>query len=133
MNNIKVRPVIKAENEPPNGLNHDHCGVRCPGGADPLATFNQGHHRQEKEHRQLDAEQHFLEIGGYLDPDVTDQGHHYNPGDADHQNPHIGGIVADCFVVEQQEHVLAGDLRQAGHDQEVGGDDPPAPHPPDAR
>ena len=32
--------------------------------------------------------------------------------------------------IEEQEHVLAGDLGQAGHHQDVGGDDPPATQPP---
>ena len=39
------------------------------------------------------------------------------------------GVVADALGVEQLEDVLAGDLGEAGHDEDVGGDDAPAAHP----
>ena len=38
----------------------------------------------------------------------------------------LDGLSADAVVVEEQEAVLPGDLRQARHDQDVGGEDAPA-------
>ena len=38
-------------------------------------------------------------------------------------------FAADAVGVEEQEHVLAGDLGEAGHDQDVGGEDAPAAEP----
>ena len=42
-------------------------------------------------------------------------------------------LCADAVGVEEEEDVLAGDLGQAGHDQDVGGHDAPAAHPPGLR
>jgi len=41
--------------------------------------------------------------------------------------------VSDSVGVEEVEHVLTGDLGEAGHDNDVGGENAPAAHPSDAR
>ena len=112
-----------------NGLSQDRLGVRWPGGACPVADLDQRGDRQHGQHHQLDAQQDLLEVGGDLDPPVTDVGHHHDPQHADQQHPAAGRVRPDALGVEQQEPVLAGHLGQARHDQDVGGDDPPAARP----
>ena len=74
-------------------------------------------------------EEGFLEVGRHLDPHVADGRHGHDPEDADQEDPAAAGVRADRVGVEQEEHVLTGDLGQAGHDQDVGGDDGPTAPP----
>ena len=116
-----------------NGLNHVHDGVRCPGGAVPIADLDQGHDREDQQHRDLDAEQHLLEVGRDLDPDVADRGHGDDPPDPDQEHPAAVDVARDAVRAEELEEVVGGDLGQAGHHQDVGHDDPPAAPPPGLR
>ena len=93
------------------------------------ADLDQGDYRQDIQHGELDAEQDLLEVRRHLDADVADGGHQDDPDDAAQQHPAAGRVAADARGAEQQEHVLARDLGQAGHDQHVGRDDPPAARP----
>ena len=94
-------------------------------GADP----DQGHHREHQQHQDLDRQQHPLQPGRDLNAAVADVGHGDDPQHADQKHPAAGRFRADAVRPEQQEHVLAGDLGQAGHDQDVGRDDGPAARP----
>ena len=119
----------RAEAAMPNGLSQDQLGVRWPAGRVAGADLDQRGDRQHQQHDDLDAEQGLLEVGRDLDAAVADVGHQDDPDDADQQHPAAGRVGADAVGVEQQEDVLPGDLGQAGHDQDVGGDDGPAAGP----
>ena len=91
--------------------------------------LHQSDDREQEQDRELYPEQRFLDIGRYLDPDVTDRRHDDDPRDADQQDPAAGCIRPDPVRIEEEEDVLTGDLGQACHDQDVGRNDPPPPEP----
>jgi len=103
-----------------------------PGGGVTGCDPDQRPGGEHREHDQLNREQHLLEARGQLDAAVADVGHRRDPQHADEQHPPAAGVATDAFGVEQQKDVLAGDLRQARHHQQVGGDDAPPAHPPGA-
>ncbi len=104
-------------------------GGEVPDRRRAVTHLDQGHDGEHEQHGQLDAEKHLLEIGRDLDADVADARHQHDPDHSDQQDPAATGIAPDALGVEEQEHVLAGHLGQAGHDEEVGGDDAPTPEP----
>jgi hypothetical protein len=95
----------------------------------PVADLDQRGDRQDDQHHQFDSQQRLLEVRGDLYAPVTDIGHHDDPEHADKQDPAAARVLPDALGVEQQEPVLPGDLGQARHDQDIGGDDPPAASP----
>ena len=107
--------------------------LRCLTGARAVAYPDERPHRHDGEHRELDAEQAFLEVGGDFDADVTDPRHHDDPADSDEQHPGARRVVTNTVGVEEVEHILAGDLGEARHDNDVSGEHTPAAHPADSR
>ena len=89
-------------------------------------NLDQRHDGEDHEHAGLDGEQPLLHVGRDLDAAVADVGHDREPGEADQQHPAARRVATDAVRAEEQEDVLPGDLRQARHDQDVGGDDAPA-------
>ena len=85
--------------------------------------------REHGEHDDLDRQQHLLDVGRDLDADVADPGHQDDPDDADEQDPATRRVATDAVCADEQEEVLPGNLREAGHDQDVGGENAPATHP----
>ena len=109
----------------PNGENHDSDGWIAPVGR---AARPHPDERDDGEHRQrgdLGAEQPALGARVDLDADDADQRHQPDPHDAQRGHEERRRVVD----AEQQERVLAGDLREIGHDDDVGDDDRPAAHP----
>ncbi len=104
-------------------------GREVPDRRRAVTHLDQGHDREHEQHGELDAQQHLLEIGRDLDADVADGRHQHDPHDPDQQHPAAAGVAADPLGVEQEEEVLARHLGQAGHDEQVGGDDAPTPEP----
>ena len=99
----------------------------------PVAHLDQGDDREDQQHGDLDAEQHLLEVGRDLDPDVADGRHGDDPPDADQEHPAAVGVAGDAVGAEELEEVVGGHLGQAGHHQDVGHDDAPAAPPPGLR
>ena len=84
--------------------------------------------RDGDEHDRLDPEQGVLHVRGELDADVADPGHQHDPHDTGHRRRE--GVAGEAVQAEEQEAVLAGDLGQVGHDDDVRRHDGPAAHPP---
>ena len=97
----------------------------------PGPDLDQRGHREHHEHDELDAQEYLLEVRRDLDAAIADIGHRNDPDDAHEQHPAAGRVGPDGAVraLDQQEHVLTRDLRQAGHDQDVSRDDAPAADP----
>ena len=104
-----------------------HRRVRCPARVD----LYQGHDRKKRQRDDLDRQQDPLRGRRELDPDVTDPGHHGDPdrGDDADREERVRGAVP----VEQQEGVLAGDVGERRHHDDVRDDDRPAGDPARAR
>jgi hypothetical protein len=82
----------------------------------------------QRERDDLGAEQADLRARRQLDAVDADRGHHHDP---DHPDERDGERrVRRALPAEEQEAVETGDLRQVGHDDDVGDDDAqPAIHP----
>ena len=98
-----------------------------------VADTDQRPHREDRQHGELDAQQCLLEVRRDFNTDVTDPRHGHNPRDADEKDPHARRVVADTVGVEEVEHVLTGDLREARHNDDVGRKHSPATHPTNSR
>ena len=109
-------------------VGHEPRGCRMDGpGRVRHVDLGQRDDREDHEHEVLEAQQEPLQAGRHLDADRRDGAHDHQEGYADESDPEERARQA--VGPDQQEEVGAGDLRQAGHDDDVGGDHHPAGHP----
>ncbi len=100
-----------------------------PGAA--AVDLDQRDHGQQPEDPELDRDQRLLHSRTELDPSVGDPGHQRDERD---RGKHQGKRRARGAVPsEQQEQVLAGDLRQRRHHDHVGNEDREPGHPAEPR
>ena len=85
----------------------------------------QRHRGEDEEDDDLGGEQHFLRMRGELDAEITDRGHGHDPGDADRGHRKYRRLID----AEQMARIGAGNLGEARHDQNIGGENDPAAHP----
>ncbi len=108
-------------------------GHQVTGRRVPDAHSDQGDRGEDDEDEDLHRKEDPLDAGRQLDAAVADVGEQDDEEDAHEEHPLARRVVTDPPGVEEQEAVLAGHLRQAGHDEHVGRDDAPAAEPADPR
>ena len=117
---LRERPDVHVGQEPPDrGMDR---GDRVRG-----VDLGQRDHREDHEHQVLEAEQEPLQARRDLDAERGHDAHEDEEDDAGAGHPERRG--GQAVGADQQEEVAAGDLSEAGHDDDVGGDHHPAGHP----
>ena len=87
--------------------------------------------REDDQHQILEAQQEPLQTSRYLNADGSHSAHDDEEQDAGSRDPQRG--VGQPVGADQVEEVHTGDLRQAGHDDDVGRHHDPAGDPTRAR